>query len=339
MVFAFSDNEKFSLIAVDDCFSLIEGEVLLPDGTWVLSRMPAEVDDQWVRWIGETRAERLKDANLIILRRVNSEKPSVLDEEHTALFQHVLDIFTLLQLSSIVCYADASAVQGSMEKGRVDIRQMVHLDYFYRSRKAPQMPVTLDRVVEASEMAKVWRDLVLSNTHERFVRGGGILRDGYTHRFGQERIRQFARAIEGLIQPKPGKTTNQFKNRSQTFGVKGRAFERILYEAYEMRCDVEHVHAADRFLKANYPEDQIETIAGIRTRQIEVLARESYRRILTNSDIRAHFETEATLDAFWALNEDERRKIWGEPIDVTGFTEDDEDNEKLRQLKATYQDI
>jgi hypothetical protein len=213
---------------------------------------------------------------------------------------------------------------------------MVPLDRFYLSPTAPQIPVTLDRLVEAMEMAKVWRGLVSGKTHERFVRGAGILRDGYAEYFGQEKIRQFARAIEALIQPDPGKTTKQFKNRPKTFGVKGNAFEKLLYEGYEMRCDVEHVHAADRFLLANYPEDQIETIAAIRTRQMEALARECYRRILTNDAIRAHFETEDTLKAFWALDENDRRAIWGAPIDVTGFTADDEYNEKLAQLKKRY---
>jgi hypothetical protein len=336
MAFAFSDNEKFSLIAVDECFSTIKDEVQLPDGTWILPKMPADVDDQWVRWIGETRAESLKDADLVILRRLTSEKPGILDEEHAELFQHVLDIFTLLQLSSIVYYRDASAIQGSMEKGRVDIRQMVPLNRFYLSYKAPQIPVTLDRLIEAEAMAKVWRDLVAAKTHERFIRGGVILRDGYTHQVGQERIHQFARAVEALIQPEPGKTTKQFKSRPRTFGVNGGEFEKVLFESYEIRCDVEHVHAADRFLKANYSEDQIETIAGIRIRQMEALARESYRRILTDSNVRAHFETEDTLKAFWVLDEKSRREIWGKPIDVTGFSDDDEDNEKVRQLQREF---
>lgn len=287
-------------------------------------------------WIGEIRAESLKEANLIIVRRVVSQTPGVLDGEHRELYEHILDIFTLLQLSSIVYYDSASAVQGSILNGRVDIRQMVQLDKFYLSPTAPQISVTVERAVESAEMAKVWRGLISSKTHERFMRGAAILRDGYTEYFGQERIREFARAIEALIQPEPGKTTKQFKSRPKTFGVKGNAFERLLYESYEMRCDVEHVHAPDRFLKANYPDDQIETIAAIRTRQMEALARECYRRILTNDAIREHFKTEDTLSAFWTLDEGQRRGIWGQPIDVTGFTKDDEYNEKLAQLKKKY---
>ncbi|HEY0143818.1 MAG TPA: hypothetical protein VGF48_23225 [Thermoanaerobaculia bacterium] len=336
MAFSFSDNEKFSLIAIDSCFTHIEEEIEFPDGTWILPKMPATVDAQWVRWIGETRADRLKDANLIILRRLTSENPGILDVEHTELYQQVFDIWTSLQLSGIVYCADASAVQGSIEKGRVDIRQMVHLDSFYLSNKSPQYPVTIERLKEAIAMAAVWREMIESGNCERFIRGGVILRDGYLHRCGQNRIHQFTRAIEGLIKPDVGATTKQFKTRPQTFGVKGNAFEKILYESYEMRCDVEHVHAADRFLRKNYPDDQIENVAALRTRQMEVIARESYRRILTNAEIREHFETEDSLAAFWALPEHERKKIWGEPIDVTGFTDEDEYNEKVRQLRERH---
>lgn len=241
-------------------------------------------------------------------------------------------------LSSIVYYREASAVQGSMENGRVDIRQMIRLDPFYLSTKAPQIPVTLDRLVEATEMANVWREMVKSGKYERFIRGGVILRDAYKHRFGQERIHQFARVVEALIKPEKYGTTKQFKKRPQTFGVKTTAFEQILWESYEMRCDVEHVHAGDRYLREHYGEDDIERIAALRVRQMEVLARESYRRILTSAEVRAHFETEASLDAFWAMDENDRRQIWGEPINVTGLTEEDEYNEKVNQMKAEFPD-
>lgn len=112
--------------------------------------------------------------------------------------------------------------------------------------------------------------------------------------------------------------------------------EKILYESYEMRCDVEHVHPADRFLQNNYAEDQIEKIAALRTRQMEVLARGAYRKILTTADVRKHFESDDTLDAFWALSNEERRQIWGDGVDVTGFTDEDEYNEKVRQLREKY---
>ena len=175
-----------------------------------------------------------------------------------------------------------------------------------------------------------------SKKYDRFARGGVILRQGMTEQYGQERIHQFARAIEALIKPAKSGTTKQFKNRPQTFGVSGSKMEKILYESYEMRCDVEHVHSPDKFLKNNYGEDEIETIATLRTRQMEVLSREAYRKILTNQNVRKHFETDDALDAFWALSNDARRQIWGDGVDVTGFADEDEYNEKVRQLREKY---
>jgi len=336
MAFAFNDNEKFSLLAVDNCFSDIEVEVELPSGTWILPKMPGDVGDQWTRWIGEIRAERLARADLIIVRRRTSSNPGILDDEHNELFQQVLDIWSALQLSGIVFYEDASALQGSIENGQFDIRQMVHVDFFYQTKHAPQIPVTLLRLTEAVEIARVWRELVESGQYQRLIRGANILRDGYTHQYGEDRIHQFVRAMEGLIKPPIYGTTKEFKKRPQTFGGNNSATEKVLYESYEMRCDVEHVHAGDRFLRKTYAEDQIEAMGALRTRQMEVLTRESYRRILTNAEIRNHFETEDTVDVFWSMDEDQRRVTWGDAIDVTGFKDDDQEQEKIRQLREKY---
>jgi hypothetical protein len=65
---------------------------------------------------------------------------------------------------------------------------------------------------------------------------------------------------------------------------------------------------------------------------MEALAKESYRRILLNARIRSHFENDDTLNDFWVLPFGEQRKIWGPGIDVTGFRDTDEFEEKKRQI-------
>ena len=330
MPFSFSDSEKFSLLAVNKCFTYIKADVELSDGTWALPKIPTGIDEQWASWIGTLRAERLIGANLILLRRTASATPGLLDGEHNELFKEVMTIFWLLQLSGIVQYGGASAIQGSFERGVVNIRQMVQLNDYYPTAGAPKLPVTLDRLDEAVKMTAVWREVMKNKTHDRFGRGARILRDGF-EQHGRDRIREFTRSIEGLIRPDVGQTTKQFKVRPLTLGAKSKKAEEILYDSYQMRCDVEHVHASDRYLQ-KYPKDERESIATMRTRQMEALARESYRRILMNAEIRAHFETDDTLNAFWALPYDEQRKIWGPGIDVTVFKDDDEYQEKRRQI-------
>lgn len=227
MALTFTDNEKFSLIAIYDCWSTVEDEVELADGTWVLPKMPTDVGETWARWVGELRMERLTDANLIPVRRIVLAVEDLRGVAHMELYQQVFDIWNMLQLSGIVYYADASALQGSFENGQANVRQMVHLDQFYLTAKSPQYPVTLARLKEAAEMAVVWRQMAGGGKCDRFVRGGVILRQGMTEQYGQERIHQFARAIEALIKPSKSGTTKQFKNRPQTFGVNSAKMEKV----------------------------------------------------------------------------------------------------------------
>jgi hypothetical protein len=255
MHFVFGDNEKFSLVAVNQCFTYVRTEAQLSDGTWVLPALPTGISELWASWIGTIRLERLTGANLIILRRIPSATPEVLDGEHNELFQQVMTLFWLVQLSGVVQYGGASAMQGSFHDREVNIRQMVQLDDYYATEGSPRYPVTVGRLEEAAQVAKVWRELVRNDTHQRFRRGARILRDGLEERIGQDRLREFTRSIEALIRPDPYKTTKQFKTRAQTLGVRNKKSEEILYDSYEMRCDVEHVHAWDRYLQ-KYPEDQ-----------------------------------------------------------------------------------
>jgi hypothetical protein len=335
MSFKFTENEKFSVLAVNSAFNYVKSEAELSDGTWVLPNLPADISELWTSWIGTLRLEKLKRANLILVRRVPSASPQNLDEEHQELFRHTMTIFWLVQLSGVVQYGGATALQGSFERGEANIRQMAHVSDYYPTEGAPKLPVTVDRLEAAVRMSEIWRGLKARGTHDRFRRGAVILRSGLEEQVGQDRIREFTRAIEALIRPDIGSTAKQFKQRGQTLGLKSKAAEEILFDAYQMRCDVEHIHPWDRHLQ-KYPEDGRLNIANMRVRQMEALARESYRRILSNGEIRAHFESDATLENFWSLPGEERQRIWGDGIDVTNFTVDDEHNEKLRQLTERH---
>lgn len=339
MAFVLSNNEKFSLIALDGCYHDIDEEAELSDGTWFLPKMPVPMDEWWVRQIGEMRAEQLTRANLVLIRRVESAEPEILDGEHTALEDHLAGLFAMLQLTRIVSYDYGHSILGSRTDNRISIRQMRQLDKLYVGRKAPQYPVTRARLDEAVEIAAVWRGLVKAGTHARFIRGAVVLRDGFLSFHGQERIQFFMRALEALLLPRPKRTAPDIKHRGQSLGVRSKAADKMLYEAYQMRCDSEHMHAVDRKLREEHPtatDEELDEVATVRVRQMESLARESYRRILTNTKIRDHFATDASIEAYWSLQEHERAAIWGKGIDVTGFRPDDEYEEKKRQVLGRY---
>jgi hypothetical protein len=337
--FQLSANDKFSLIALHRCFHQIKEETELSDGTWVLPKMPVAMDEWWVRRIGEIRAEKLTQANFVLLRTVPSQNPHIVDDEHETLQSDLADLFTMLQLSGVVYYDDGLFVGGSQVGPHAEIRRVGTQRRFFIGNKAPQYPVTQDRLEEAVASAKVWRALLSGQTHARFRRGLVVLRDGLLCWSGQDRIQNFMRALEALMMPRLKKTASDIQHRGQSLGRRSKDADRMLYEGYQMRCDAEHMHSVFRKLREAYPkanDEFLDAISSVRTRQMEALARESYRRILTTPAILKHFENDASIEAFWALQEHHRLAIWGKPIDVTGFKSNDEETEKRRQLKQKY---
>ena len=83
-----------------------------------------------------------------------------------------------------------------------------------------------------------------------------------------------------------------------------------------MRSDTEHLNPWDKSV-VSYPANQREAVCWQRTRQIEHLACDAYSRLLCNSELREHFRTEAAIETFWkSLPDDQRRELWGAPLDI-----------------------
>jgi hypothetical protein len=72
-------------------------------------------------------------------------------------------------------------------------------------------------------------------------------------------------------------------------------------------------------------------LAALRTNVTVQLGDERVKKLRTEN-IRALFETDDKLNDFWALPYDVQRNIWGPGIDVTGFKDTDEFEDKKRQI-------
>ena len=82
-------------------------------------------------------------------------------------------------------------------------------------------------------------------------------------------------------------------------------------EIYEHRSSVEHVHE-DRLLE---PFERPKRLGLVKKEAVvKNIARTALNRIFLNESLWPHFANRAGLKSFWALNADERRTIWGPPI-------------------------
>jgi hypothetical protein len=307
---------KFALVAVTHCDRRIQDRLDLPNGTIVLPNAAGILDEQWRQWLGELRTNDVEQANLIFLRHVHSAEPNVLDHENERLTQEVSDIFGLLQFTGTPSYMRAMFLTGTVEADRLNIRQIGNVRDFYRPVGVRSTSVTSARLQSAENCARRWWEILASSKFKRFIRGSNILMEALHEYYGQERLHQCVRALEALILPVTGSTRTQFIHRCQTFTRANQKHVEMLGEIFDMRSDVEHVHEWDRSLE-HYSVTDRQSIAKHRTRQAQALALTVYSRVLSDSAISQIFESDGSLQSFWALQDHVRKKQWAPQLDLT----------------------
>jgi hypothetical protein len=317
MDYKFRERSKFALLTFNNVFvDLPSGAFELSDGSLVLSAVPVPDIGVWKDWIGSIRMERLSRANLVLLVEEASDNPEILDAIHHRLGKDLSLLFYLLHLGTGIEVADgADLLCGSALDGIPGIRQMSQMPAFHQSKGWRRAPITKAWLDDAIALRKGVAAMDADKTQfSRVIRGLNTLFNGLKET-GQDRLHHFVRSLEALILPDIGRTEKQFVHRCQTFARAGDDTRDLLLEAFAMRSDTEHLNPWDEAVQS-YSADQREDVCWHRTRQIEHLACDAYSRLLRDSALRDHFRTEAVIAAFWKFPDDQRRALWGKPIDV-----------------------
>ena len=133
-----------------------------------------------------------------------------------------------------------------------------------------------------------------------------------------DRIHQYCRCIDGLILPAIGKTKQQFKSRTELFI--GSGHHDLMGALYDIRSHVEHLHE-NRYLESFDREVRLDLAK--KDAIVEYIARKALARIISQEALWPNFGNTPALEKFWTLSPQERRAIWGDPIDpmspVAGF--------------------
>jgi hypothetical protein len=299
-------GQSFSMLAIANAHTDILEDVQLSDGTWVLSHVPLTLEEHWAKWIGSLRAEKLHDANLVFLT------------QHR-LPNYLRQIFFMSQLDGVPEYDEAESILGEVKADGTTVNQMSQLDKFRNTKGYVRRPIDLARIERAIVIADALCRIELivnAGSFQRFIKGLNVLRDGLLTEHGQDRNHQFVRSLEALIIPRVSETTDNFAHRCQTFARANEHSRTILREAFGMRSDTEHLQDWQRALHNHQAFDR-ENIAFQRTRQMESLASFAYARIFDDENLWQHFAEDSALNAFWALRDDQRKKLWGSQFDLS----------------------
>ena len=313
----FHKNGKFALLTVNNVYTDLPDAVFqLSDGSWVMPGVPVAELGIWKDWIGSIRMERLSSANLVLFVEEPSNNPEILDAVHQRMNKSLSDLFYMLHLRpGIEVELGADLLCGSSENGVPGIRQMSQMPTFYQSKGWQRAPVTEEWLEDALAVRTGIAAMSADKTQFRRVFRGLVTLFKGLKETGQDRLHQFVRSLEALILPDIGSTKKQFAHRCQTFACAGNNTRAVLLEAFDMRSDTEHLNPWDRAVQ-NYRLDQREDVCWHRTRQIERLACDAYSQLLRRPDIREYYRTDAAIAAFWKLPDDQRRALWGKPLDI-----------------------
>ncbi|MGD0790199.1 MAG: hypothetical protein ABR920_00390 [Terriglobales bacterium] len=319
--FIFEPNCKFAILAINGARADVPVNLILQDGTRVLNSFPFELDKHWKDALGTLQLNNLQTGNLFLVRTATEGWPKghlqisggPVDEE---LQSHIGRVFIMLRLLGTIVYENAFMLGGHVVNGEPECRYFTTTEHFYLTLGCLPLMIREKDLRIAVELHETYLRLrkTYTNTERwRFSRGLYALKAAFEQCNAYDRLPGFVRAIEALILPGIGKTKKQFISRCSLFaGPKSKVAEikEILQEAYDMRCDNEHMHDWDRSLN-KYPVTEREAIALWRTRQMEELASTAYRKILSDKALQPNFHDDATIESFWRKPDDEIRAAFG----------------------------
>jgi hypothetical protein len=312
MTFHVNEGEKFACVAFANVRlepPLVEQVPLyLGEGTWVLDRPHFDLPANWKTWIGSIEAGRVSRSNLLLLVKRESKSPDILDHENKELLSEVDALFYGLLLQGMPQHQAAYRFTGAVSRGESTVRQFS--EAYHHHSYSNKTPVSPDTCKVAKAAAEGIKESISKTKFLRLQRGFKALIDATRARYGEDALHQFVRAIDALILPRVGNSRRDFAHRCQTFTVDNEAHRTILEGIYDVRSNVEHMH---EWNGATTAEDAKKDAHLLRQMvcQIETLALSVYLKIMTSN---------AAIESFWSLPDDQKKNVWGVELDLGGVT-------------------
>jgi hypothetical protein len=311
-------RHKFAALSLHGIGARIEfpDELPLPTGLIATRQLPFEITPWWREQLGILTCEEIEGSDLYLVATAPSESLSVLDGVNLALEDTCRNFFYgLLVAMPFSPELPPQMVTGSMDGGTARFRQIGRFERPAYIAGTP--PPDLDR--QKMEAAAFYASEIHSAASSQGAYGRTIwalncFMNGLTSTHVYEKMRHLVRTIEAFILPDIGKTERQFKSRTELF-VGAREHD-LISRIYQLRSRIEHLHDPLELMPGTTTKDRLIALCEI-TLTTENLARYCVQRFFDKPGLRAHFENDDSINAFWRMSDDDRRGAWGEPVDMT----------------------
>jgi hypothetical protein len=315
-------NAKFGVFFLSRCEvrADLPQEEELQLGMWATRRLGLEMAEHWQTWLGSLAADEMKENGFGMYVTASSSTPDVIDGENAALERRANDLLNALLLQGVPRIERGFVAHGVNRNGNLEIRGYSPMDHHYRT-SGIFFSVGLAEARRARTLAEQLRHIENSQPDwTRVMRGIRtlLLANRQTNSVG-DRLHQFVRAIEAAIKPRAGSSRNDFAHRGQTLALNNAETREILLQLYDARSLVEHLNEPTNALPPGGTAEQRRRLMDRRTRQIDLLAREVFLRVLESPALMASFRTDDQIDAFWRMEHRERIRLWGDRLDIAAI--------------------
>jgi hypothetical protein len=310
------DGQKYAVIVLS---VKLDDPVPLQQMTphhWAFADGRFDMPAHWHEWLGTIRTEEVVGSNLFLLSKMRSQAPEVVDAETAELKRHAGHFYARLLLASPFAPAHKPVMlAGYRQNGEINIRSQDDFEPAIPSIVRHYPAVTLAELQLAAKIASQIATIEttpLNGGHWRLFRVFHLYLEARAIRDNMDRLHQYCRCIDGLIVSKQGEARKQFKSRTELFI--GPRHHEMMGETYDVRSDVEHLHE-NKHLEVFDRTARLELVKKLE--MMEYIARSAVVRIVLKPQLWPHFANTFALQAFWALDDQQRRALWGAAINPT----------------------
>jgi hypothetical protein len=305
-----ADKEKYALVGLE--VKLEEEFPFQPvgPGLWAWTDQTLDVPAHWREWLGSIRAKQIENCNLVLLSKMPSQTPEILDAENQSLQRRAWGFYQGLLLSSTSTPSHAPILlTGSCYDGEIGVRQESSIDIpslnMFRHYppvlpaeivRAASIAGSIERLIAAPPAGGAWRIFRALSIYIAARAQGELL----------DRLHQYCRCIDGLILSEPGSGLRQFKSRTELFI--GPRHHDLMGKLYAIRSDVEHLHE-HKYLETFDRETRLDLLQ--KEAIAEYIARNCLAHIIESPVLWPHFGSTTMLGPFWKLDSAERQRLWG----------------------------
>jgi hypothetical protein len=307
------DGDKYAVIALAVKFhDSVQIQQMGPHH-WVFADEGFRMPPHWREWLGTIRTQEVEGSNLFLLSKMRSQAPEIDDAETAEVKRHAGHFYAGLLLASPFAPARRPVMLvGYRRNGEINVRSQDDYEPAIPSTVRHYPAVTLAELQLAAKLAEQIAALEiapLNGGHWRLFRVFHLYLEARTIRDNMDRLHQYCRCIDGLIVSKQGEAKKQFKSRTELFI--GPRDHTLMGDTYDVRSDVEHLHE-NKHLEVFDRSARLELVKKLE--MMEYIARSALARILLDHNLWPHFANTTALQAFWALGESERRRLWGNAV-------------------------